>query len=186
KATVPAQGGSRNNVRPPVTGETKDVDAGFKAADKVVEGTYGVPVICHQCLESHGLVAEWDADGGLTVWASTQAVTGTAQELARHFSAQKNEQAASKVKCITHHMGGGFGSKFGPDIQGIVAAELARKAKAPVKLMLDRAEEATVGGNRPSAFGTVTIAGDKDGKVVAYEVDCYGTPGVANSGTVGP
>ena len=37
------------------------------------EGTYGVPVIWHQCLESHGLVAEWDADGGLTVWASTQA-----------------------------------------------------------------------------------------------------------------
>ena len=56
----------------------------------------------------------------------------------------------TKVKCITHYMGGGFGSKFGPDIQGIAAAELARKAGAPVKLMLDRAEEVTVGGNRPS------------------------------------
>src|SRR5438067_1693154 len=26
----------------------------------VHEGNYGVPVICHQCLESHGIVCEWD------------------------------------------------------------------------------------------------------------------------------
>src|SRR4029077_5036413 len=175
KATVPAQGGSRNNVRPPVTGETKDVDAGFKAADKVVEGTYGVPVICHQCLESHGLVAEWDKDGGLTVWASTQAVTGTAQARAGYFANKyRINLPASKVKCITHYMGGGFGSKFGPDIQGQVAAELARKAKAPAKLMLDRASEITAAGNRPSSFGKVKIAGTKEGKITAYQMDNYG------------
>ena len=81
-------------------------------------------------------------------------------------------------------MGGGFGSKFGPDIQGIVAAELARKAKAPVKLMLDRAEEVTIGGNRPSAYGKVKIAGTKDGTVTAFEVDSYGSPGVGNGATV--
>ncbi|MBN9117600.1 MAG: xanthine dehydrogenase family protein molybdopterin-binding subunit [Planctomycetes bacterium] len=46
-----------------------DVGAGFQEAEATVEGTYGVPVISHQCLETHGLVAEWDADGGLTVWA---------------------------------------------------------------------------------------------------------------------
>ncbi len=100
------------------------------------------------------------ADGGLTVWASTQAVTGTAKELSNYFSG-KIDLPESKVKCITHYMGGGFGSKFGPDIQGKVAAELALKAKAPVKLMLDRAEEVTVGGTRPSAYGKVKIAGEQ-------------------------
>src|SRR5262249_52930227 len=133
----------------------------------------------HQCLESHGLVAEWGEDGGLTVWASTQAVTGTAAALAGHFGIP-----ATKVKCITHYMGGGFGSKFGPDIQGITAAELARKAKAAVKLMLDRASEITAGGSRPSAYGKVKIGATKDGQVTAYAVDCYGTPGVGNSDTV--
>jgi xanthine dehydrogenase YagR molybdenum-binding subunit len=81
-------------------------------------------------------------------------------------------------------MGGGYGSKFGPDIQGIVAAELARKAKAPVKLMLDREEEITVGGNRPSAYGKVKIAGTKDGKLTGFEIDCYGSPGVNRGATV--
>ncbi len=99
----------------------------------------------------------------------------------RYFSAQKIDLPESKVKCITHYMGGGFGSKFGPDIQGIVCAELARKAKAPVKLMLDRYEEIVAGGNRPSAFGKVKIGGTKDGTVTAYEVESYGSPGVGNS-----
>ncbi len=176
------------NLRPPIEGATDKVDDGFKKADATVEGDYGVPVIIHQCLESHGLVAEWDKDGGLTVWASTQAVTGTAQQLSRYFSSLKPpvDLPESKVKCITQYMGGGFGSKFGPDIQGTVAAELARKAKAPVKLMLDRYEEIVAAGNRPSAFGHVKIAGTKDGTVTAYQVECYGSPGIGAGSTVGP
>src|SRR5262249_54283353 len=89
-----------------------------------------------------------------------------------------------QVKCITEYMGGGFGSKFGPDIQGIVACELALKAKAPVKLMLDRADEVTCGGNRPSAYGKVKIGAKKDGSIVAYQVDSHGTPGVGNAASV--
>ncbi len=177
--TAPETRGSRNNVMRPLEGTSDGFEKGLADAAVTVEGSYGVPTINHQCLESHGLVAEWDADGGLTVWASTQAVVGTANELARHFAIP-----ATKVKCITHYMGGGFGSKFGPDIQGTVAAELARKAQAPVKLMLDRASEIIAGGCRPSAYGKVKIGATKEGKVTAYEVDCYGTAGIQGSPTV--
>jgi xanthine dehydrogenase YagR molybdenum-binding subunit len=176
----------RQNLRPPIEGKTNGVDDGFKNADATVEGDYGVATICHQCLESHGLVAEWDKDGGLTVWASTQAVTGTAQALGGYFRAKKVDLPDTKVKCITHYMGGGFGSKFGPDVQGTCCAELALKAKAPVKLMLDRASEITAAGNRPSAYGKVKIAGKKDGTVTAFDVYTYGTPGIGNGATVGP
>jgi xanthine dehydrogenase YagR molybdenum-binding subunit len=41
-----------------------------------------------------------------------------------------------------------------------------------------------VGGNRPSAYGKVKIAGKKDGTITAYEVDCYGTSGVGGGATV--
>jgi xanthine dehydrogenase YagR molybdenum-binding subunit len=188
KNTVPPVGPKkeRNNIRPPTEKATDKIEEGLTRADAVVEASYGMPAICHQCLESHGLVAEWDKDGGLTVWASTQAVTGTAKALSVYFSGKKIDLPESKVKCITHYMGGGYGSKFGPDVQGIVAAELALKAKAAVKLMLDRAEEVTVGGTRPSAYGKVKIAGTKDGKVTAYIVDSYGSPGVGMGATVGP
>jgi xanthine dehydrogenase YagR molybdenum-binding subunit len=183
--TVSAVGGKRNNVLPPKEAASEGFEKAMADAAVIVEGSYGVPTICHQCLEPHGLVAEWGADGGLTVWASTQAVTGTAAALAGYFAGKyKLNLPANKVKCITHYMGGGFGSKFGPDIQGQVAAELARQAKAPVKLMLDRASEITAGGCRPSAYGKVRIGATKEGKVTAYEVHCYGTPGIGNSDTV--
>lgn len=177
--TMSAVGGKRNNVQPAMEAASDGFEKGMADAAVTVEGSYGVPTINHQCLESHGLVAEWDKDGGLTVWASTQAVSGTAAALARRFALPAN-----KVKCITHYMGGGFGSKFGPDIQGEVAAELARKAQAPVKLMLDRASEITAGGCRPSAYGKVKVGATKDGKITAYEVDCYGTAGIQASATV--
>jgi xanthine dehydrogenase YagR molybdenum-binding subunit len=186
--TVPPFGPmkERSNKRPPIEGKSAKFEDGVKAAEVTHEGSYGVSTICHQCLESHGLVAEWNDDGGLTVWASTQAVAGTAKDLSVYFMAQKIDLPESKVRCITQYMGGGFGSKFGSDIQGKAAAELARKAKAPVKLMLDRAAEITAGGNRPSAYGKVKIGAKKDGTVTFYEIDCWGTPGVGMGSTVGP
>jgi xanthine dehydrogenase YagR molybdenum-binding subunit len=181
KKTVPPSAGNRSNLRVAFESNTGDIAAGFKAADATIEGEYGVSTICHQCLEPHGLVAEWDGEGNLTVWASTQAVTGTAGQLRGYFQLK-----AGQVKCITHNMGGGYGSKFGPDIQGYIAAELAKKAGKPVKLMLTRADEITAGGNRPSAYAKIKMGGTKDGTITAYEIDSWGSPGVANSATVGP
>jgi xanthine dehydrogenase YagR molybdenum-binding subunit len=174
------------NAQKPASFQTEEFPTGVKEAEVTHEGTYGMPAISHQCLESHGLVAEWGDDGGLTVWASTQAVTGTANAISGYFTGKGIDLPASKCKCITQYMGGGFGSKFGPDIQGLVAAELALKAKAPVKLMLDRYSEVTVGGNRPSAYGKVKVYGKKDGTITAFEADTYGSPGVGRGGTVGP
>ena len=156
-----------------------DPDAGFKDGEGSVEGSYGVPVISHQCLESHGLVAEWDAEGGLTVWASTQATVSVAGALAGRFGVPQ-----TKVRCITHYMGGGFGSKFAPYPEGFSAADLARRTGAAVKIMLDREEEITTAGNRPSAYGTVKIAGNKDGTITSFAIDCHGTPGFTGGATV--
>jgi len=171
KGTVPNSMGG--NVRLAGQRSVGDVDAAFAKADAVVEGTYGVPVQCHTCLESHGMVAEWQGSN-LTVWASTQATTGIAGALEAQFRGRVPDV---KCRCITHYMGGGYGSKFVPGATGAAAAELAFKAKAPVKLFLDRAEEQTTAGNRPSATGTVKIGGMKDGKIVAFQGDTFGTPG---------
>jgi xanthine dehydrogenase YagR molybdenum-binding subunit len=179
KKTLVTQPNDKGNLVPGGERTAGNVDDALKTADAVVEETYGVPVQTHVCLESHGLVAEWDSDGGLTVWASTQAVDGTAQGLAQYF-----QIPPAKVKCITHNMGGGYGSKFGADIQGNVAAQLAKQAGAAVKLFLDRADEHTAGGNRPSAYAKVKIAGTKDGKVTAFAAEIHGTPGVGRSAGV--
>ncbi|MCE9529853.1 MAG: xanthine dehydrogenase family protein molybdopterin-binding subunit [Planctomycetes bacterium] len=172
-------GKAATNVSKPQTFAKGDVAEAYKTADAVVEGSYGASTICHQCLEPHGVVAEWDAEGNLTLYASTQAVFGIAGQLATKY-----ELAPGKVKVITHHMGGGYGSKFNAGPEGEAAVELAKLTKRPVKMMLDRADEITVGGNRPSAFGKVKIAGKKDGTITAFEVTSYGTPGFKGGATV--
>jgi xanthine dehydrogenase YagR molybdenum-binding subunit len=153
----------------------------FEGLAAVHEGNYGMPVICHQCLESHGIVCEWDEKlENITVWSSTQSVTGTANGLTMSTLGIP----AARIKSITHYMGGGFGSKFGTEVENVACATLARTARAPVKLMLDRAEEVTNGGLRPSAFGKVKLGADKNGQIKAFEAECYGTPGAGGNASV--
>ncbi|MGH7225096.1 MAG: xanthine dehydrogenase family protein molybdopterin-binding subunit, partial [Gemmataceae bacterium] len=75
RQTVSLSRGKRNNLMTALEASSAEFAKAMADAEVVVEGSYGVPTVCHQCLESHGLVAEWDANGGLTVWASTQATT---------------------------------------------------------------------------------------------------------------
>ena len=169
------------NQSEPRVDERGDIEAGFAEAAVEVEATYHAPVQTHVCLETHGHVAEWNGDN-LTVWASTQAVFGTRQNLARHFELPENQ-----VRVITEHMGGGFGSKFGPGVEGVTVAKLARITGAPVKLMLTRKDEHLVAGNRPSMTQQVRAGAAQDGRFVAYDMSGYGTGGIGSgAGFTGP
>jgi xanthine dehydrogenase YagR molybdenum-binding subunit len=159
------------NTRQANKEETGDPDAGFKQAAHIVEQTYSTHVITHVCLETHGCVCEWDGDK-LTAWVSTQGVHGTAQQFAQSLKIPQ-----SNVRVITQYMGGGFGSKFGPDAQGVICARLAQEAKAPVKLMLDRKEEHLATGNRPSATAHIRAGVSADGKLTAFDAQSWGTGG---------
>ena len=171
----------KGNVVGPRTSGKGDVDAGFKESDVVVEATYVTQVQVHSALEPHGLVAQWEGDN-LNVWASTQAIFVVRDELAESL-----KMPASKVRVVTEYMGGGFGAKFGPRVEGVAAAKLAKAAGAPVKLFLDRKEEQTAGGNRPSSIQTIKAGATKDGKLKALHLIVYGTGGTnGGTGTSGP
>jgi xanthine dehydrogenase YagR molybdenum-binding subunit len=159
------------NVRAGAAEEHGELDAGFEAAAHVVEATYSTQVQTHVSLETHGCVCEWNGDS-LIAWVSTQAVHGTREGFAKALGIEQ-----AKVRVITEHMGGGFGSKFGPDVQGIVCARLAQKANAPVKLMLDRKEEHLATGNCPSAFARIRAGVSADGVVTAFDAETWGTGG---------
>jgi xanthine dehydrogenase YagR molybdenum-binding subunit len=175
----------RGNVAGPRKGGRGNVASGFARADATVERTYYVPVHTHSCLETHAVVAQWEGDQ-LTVYASTQGVYSVREGLAEALDIDRKN-----VRVICEHMGGGFGSKLGPSATGsafaMVACKLAKKAGAPVKLMLDRHQEQLCTGNAPSAQITVKIGAKKDGTLTAVEYTSYGSAGVAGgAGTAGP
>ncbi len=161
------------------TEQTKgDPDTAFKEAEVVVENTYGNDVMTHCCLEAHGLIAEWEGDNKLLVHPSTQAVSGNGAELARAL-----QIPAGNVHLKMDHMGGGFGSKFPIDRWGIEAARLSKLAGGkPVKVMLERDAELMLAGTRPSAYAKVKVGAKKDGTIVAWESESWGSGGPAGTG----
>jgi xanthine dehydrogenase YagR molybdenum-binding subunit len=168
------------NVHGPERKTVGDIQKGFADADMIVEGEYFTQVQTHSALETHGFVVDWKPDE-VTVYASTQGTSSVRDEFAEVFKLPK-----SKVRVITEYMGGGFGAKFGAGNEGVVAANLSRKANAPVKLMLDRRQEHIV-SNRPDSHQKLKIGAKHDGTLTAIELTSYGTAGVGTgAGTAGP
>ncbi len=146
------------------------------------EGFYGLPIITHCCMETHGTTATWIDSTSLKTWTSTQDVTSGPGQFGEGLRKKKIQVEDSNIETICQHMGGGFGSKFTPDRWGIEAALLAKMAGAPVRLMLDRDKELTTAGARPSAYANVRIAAKKDGTLVAWDSDSWGTGGMGPAG----
>jgi CO/xanthine dehydrogenase Mo-binding subunit len=178
-------GGPKNvpqtgNVHGPQRKTIGDTKKGLADSDVIVEGEYFTQVQTHSALETHGFVVDWKPEE-VTIYASTQGTSSVRDEFAEVFKLPK-----SKVRVITEYMGGGFGAKFGAGNEGVVAANLSRKANVPVKLMLDRRQEHIV-SNRPDSHQKLKIGAKQDGTLTAIELTSYGTAGVGTgAGTAGP
>ncbi len=149
-----------------------DPDQAFKDADVVVEGEYGVPVITHCCLETHGTVVQWNGDH-VEVWPSTQNVSGIPAQYATTLKVPANQ-----IHVHMDHVGGGFGSKFPLDLWDAEAAQLSKASGGkPVKMFLDRETELTIAGVRPSAYAKVKLGAKKDGTLTVWESKTWGSGG---------
>jgi xanthine dehydrogenase YagR molybdenum-binding subunit len=166
------------NARPSAAQTTGDPDKAFAEAELTVEGFYGLPVITHCCLEPHGSVMEWEGEQNVLAHHSTQAVSGAPAQIARPL-----EIPAANVRCVQDHIGGGFGSKFGPDEWDITAARLAKKAGKPVKMFNERDAELMVAGARPSAYAKVKIALKKDGTLTGWQSESWASGGMGSGGS---
>jgi xanthine dehydrogenase YagR molybdenum-binding subunit len=159
-------------------GEETKAAAALKGAAKIVQAVYQTQVQTHSALEPHGAMAVFAKDGSLTLYVSTQATFQCKGE-AVSFSKVPDD----KVRTIAEMVGGGFGAKFSMAPSGRAAIALARETKRPVKVMLTREGEHTTGGNRPSSLQKIKAGLDKNGKMVAYTVEAYGSGGVSQGGT---
>lgn len=155
-------------------------DKAFAEADTVIEDIYGMQMITHCCLESHGSVMEWENNGqNVLAHLSTQAVSGSVAGIATPL-----EIPASSVRVQQDHVGGGFGSKFGPDEWDIAAARLSKKAGGKaVKMFNERNHELMVAGARPSAYAHVKVGVKKDGTIVAWQSESWATGGLGGGGS---
>jgi xanthine dehydrogenase YagR molybdenum-binding subunit len=178
KEDAPRVHGDRPNVQGGRERPNRQVEAGLREADHVLERTYVTEVQTHTCLEPHGSVARWDGEN-VTVWNGTQSVQGARGELARFLRIP-----ATRARVIVEYLGGGFGSKFGLQRHGGMAARLAQILGQPVKYIYSRDEDHLATGNRPSSIQSVKAGVKRDGRITAWEVTSFGSGGVAGGGGV--
>src|SRR5882757_2440247 len=144
----------------------------------LVEETFRTGTQQHSCLEPHATVARFDGDR-LTVHVSTQAVFHVMELLAKRYKIDHD-----KIRVIADHIGGGFGSKGALGIETTAAIDLAREAKAPVRIAYDRHEELSVTGYRPAAEMKIALLPSEQGDLKALSLTAHADTGAAVNSTL--
>jgi CO/xanthine dehydrogenase Mo-binding subunit len=160
----------------------------WQKADYIVEGEYRTGAQEQLYIENNGVIAEYDAESGVTVRGSMQCPFYLVHALELVFNLP-----AEKCRVIQTETGGAFGGKEDfPSVIGSHAALLAMKSGHPVKLCYDRAEDMAATTKRHPSRTRHRTAVSKDGKLLAGEIDfaidggAYATlsPVVLSRGTI--
>ncbi len=148
----------------PLALQRGDIDAGFAAADIVLEETYYLPTHSATPLEPRAALAAWDGDN-LTVWKSTRGV-----HVDRAALAQVLGLDAGQVRVIGPHLGGGYGNKDESRL-AVLAALLSRQAGQPVRIEYSREEEFVAGRTRHGGRIILRMGVTRDGDITAIHGD---------------
>jgi xanthine dehydrogenase YagR molybdenum-binding subunit len=144
-----------------------DLDAGLAAAEVVVDATYTTQPLHNNPMEPHASLALWE-NGGLTLYDSIQGSWRAHNDLAELF-----ELDPERVRVISHHVGGGFGSKGTPRPQAVLAAVAARMVERPVKVALTRQQLFAMVGYRTPTIQRVRLGAARDGRLRAIGHDAF-------------
>ena len=156
------------NIERDVLFELGSTAQGFAEADLVREGTYNCAEVCQNQMEMHAAVAEYDAvRDRMTVHASTQVPYYVHLMLSQILGMDM-----SRIRVIKPHVGGGFGCRTETLNVELIAALLARKANATVRMVTTREETFITHRGRPETDIKLKIGMRKDGRITAIECDC--------------
>jgi CO/xanthine dehydrogenase Mo-binding subunit len=142
-----------------------DVAKGFAESDHVLEKTYRVPMVHQGYLEPHAVLAEWDRNGLLTLWASTQGSFNTRSEVSDVLGIPENQIRVIPVEC-----GGGFGGKIRALCEPITAV-LAKVTGRPVRYVMTRREELIAGMPAPQVIIKLKTGVKRDGTLMAIDAE---------------
>ncbi len=158
-----ADEGRPNNVSVRKVHEWGNVEAGFAAADAVVERVYRTAPLHQAYLEPHAAAAVPDASGrGLTVYTSTQGAFIVRDELADILSLP-----ARDIRVVPQAIGGGFGAKYG--IVEPLTAAVALALQRPVRLVFSRSDDFLATTPAPAIRIELKVGARRDGSLTALQ-----------------
>ncbi|HSU04046.1 MAG TPA: xanthine dehydrogenase family protein molybdopterin-binding subunit [Acetobacteraceae bacterium] len=140
-----------------------DLEAGFAAADVIIEKEFKTAAVHQAYIEPHACVARIEADGQAEIWCSSQ---GHFQM--RALTAKVLGMQVGDLRVYPAEIGGGFGGKTVTYLEP-VATLLAKKSGRPIKLQMNREEVFKATGPTSGSSMWVKIGVTKDGKITAAD-----------------
>ena len=147
-----------------------DLEAGFEAADLIVEGVYHTPVQEHAYLQPEAGLAYIDDQDRVTVAAGGQWSFDEQKQIAHALDLERDQ-----VRIIHPAIGGAFGGREDLSVQLVLGLAVYRLREEgilrPVKIVWSR-EESIIGHHKRHAYHIKTRWGaTHDGLITAAEVD---------------
>src|SRR5258708_11249891 len=143
--------------------KTGDPAGALAGAAKTITAEYDVPYLAHAMMEPLNCVFDLRADS-CEIWTGTQFET-----VDRANAAQVAGLPPEKVKINTTLLGGGFGRRANPRSDFVVeAVQVAKIAKAPVKVVWTREDDLAGGWYRPMWHDRFAAGLDAAGNPVAW------------------
>jgi 4-hydroxybenzoyl-CoA reductase alpha subunit len=174
--------GDGGNVHKKVSLEFGNLEEGFAEADVVREDVFFYEGNTHLPMEQHAAVAQFDSDGKITLWSSTQTPHYVHRALAKVLGLP-----ASHIRVIATPNGGGFGGKSDPFNHEVVVCKLSMITGRPVKCTLTREEVFYCHRGRHPVLMKVKTGVKNDGAITAMHFQsyldggAYGSYGVAST-----
>src|SRR5688572_7885227 len=143
-----------------------DVESALAAAAAVVEDEYRLNFVTPACLGTMVAIADWDPEGRLTMWSTTQVPFLYQRDLAQALGI-----GGDRVRVLQPPVGGNFGRGLDLYPIDVIAALLARRARRPVKIEFERVEEFIACPTREPCTIRLRTAADAGGRLLAR--DCH-------------
>ena len=141
-----------------------DVERAMAQSDRVFEGRYRTQMVEHVSLEPHAAIAQWDANGRVTIYSTLGRITLGRADIARVLRLPVN-----RIRVVATTVGGNFGGK-NEITQEPVLALLAKKTGRAVKGVFDRTEEFIATTTRHPIVMDYRTGVRRDGRLLAREV----------------
>jgi carbon-monoxide dehydrogenase large subunit len=146
--------------------DTGDVDAQFVKAEVVASAEFRFGRHTGVTLEPRCQIADFGADGRLTVYHSQQAPHMMQDLYCRQFGLVESD-----VRVICHDVGGSFGIKVHAYPDDFATVGLSILLKRPIKFVADRLESYLSDIHAREHIIQGKIAVSKDGEILAFEIE---------------
>jgi CO/xanthine dehydrogenase Mo-binding subunit len=178
------KGNVPSNIAAHYQEQVGDIEKGFQEAHVIVEREFFTSMVHQGYIEPQNATAQYNPDGQITIWCSTQGSFGVREQVAEIL-----QIPISKIRVIPMEIGGGFGGKVNVYLEPIVVILSCQCGYRPVKMTMSRSDVIAATGPTSGSYIKIKMGADQNGRItavhamLAYEAGAY--PGSPVGGGMG-